>query len=107
MIQFLNYFKKIDLELKKNIFNNNMEEKKRRGRPRMDEKNVGKPFDYKEYYKEHADKFRVEGNIKYYRKITKTAKEEMDVYIKLGFTPDKILAKLKEKALIQKLQKLT
>jgi hypothetical protein len=79
--------------------------KRSRGRPCKtgDEK---KPFDFKEYYQSNAEKFRMEGNIKYYRKITKTPKAEIEAYIKLGLTPDKILLKLKEKVLISKIQKL-
>jgi hypothetical protein len=80
-------------------------EKRSRGRPCKNGEEK-KPFDFKEYYQNNADKFRVEGNIKYYRKVTKTPKEEIDAYIKLGLTPDKILTKLKEKVLINKIQKL-
>jgi len=83
-----------------------MSEKRGRGRPKANDPDQGKPFDFKDYYKEHAEKFRLEGNIKYYRKISSTSKEEINAYIKAGLTPDKILAKLKEKVLIAKLQKL-
>jgi len=83
-----------------------MSEKRGRGRPKANDPDQGKPFDFKDYYKEHAEKFRLEGNIKYYRKISNTSKEEINAYIKAGLTPDKILAKLKEKVLIAKLQKL-
>lgn len=83
-----------------------MTEKRKAGRPRANDPDQGKPFDFKDYYKEHAEKFRLEGNIKYYRKISSTSKEEINAYIKAGLTPDKILAKLKEKVLIAKLQKL-
>ena len=83
-----------------------MTEKRKPGRPKVNDPNPGTPFDFKDYYKEHADKFRTEGNIKYYRKKSGTSKEEMEIYIKAGLTPDKILAKLKEKVLISKLAKL-
>lgn len=84
----------------------NMSEKRKPGRPKANDPDQGKPFDFKDYYKEHAEKFRIEGNIKYYRKITSTTKDEINAYIKAGLTPDKILAKLKEKVLISKLAKL-
>ena len=83
-----------------------MSEKRGRGRPKANDPNPGTPFDFKDYYKEHADKFRLEGNIKYYRKLSGTSKEEMDAYTKAGISPDKILCKLKEKVLINKLAKL-
>ena len=83
-----------------------MSEKRGRGRPKANDPDQGKPFDFKDYYKEHAEKFRLEGNIKYYRKISSTPKEEINAYIKAGMSPDKILTKLKEKVLIAKLQKL-
>jgi hypothetical protein len=81
-------------------------EKRPRGRPLKNSEDTKKPFDFKEYYQTHADKFRIEGNIKYYRKITNTPKTELEAYAKLGMTPDKILTKLKEKVLINKIQKL-
>ena len=84
----------------------NMSDKRKPGRPKASDTEQGKPFDFKDYYKEHAEKFRLEGNIKYYRKKTNTTKEEINAYIKAGLTPDKILSKLKEKMLIAKLQKL-
>jgi hypothetical protein len=83
-----------------------MTEKRKPGRPRANDPDQGTPFDFKDYYKEHAEKFRLEGNIKYYRKKSNTSKEEMEAYTKAGVTPDKILAKLKEKVLISKLAKL-
>lgn len=81
-------------------------EKRTRGRPPKNPEAIKKPFDFKEYYQSNADKFRVEGNIKYYRKVTNTPKAELEAYAKLGMTPDKILTKLKEKVLINKIQKL-
>lgn len=81
-------------------------EKRTRGRPPKNPEAEKKPFDFKEYYQIHGDKFRMEGNIKYYRKITETPKSEIDAYIKLGMSPEKILLKLKEKVLINKIQKL-
>ena len=83
-----------------------MSEKRGRGRPKANDPDPKKPFDFKDYYKEHAEKFRMEGNIKYYRKISNTSKDEINAYIKAGLTPDKILTKLKEKVLILKMQKL-
>jgi hypothetical protein len=83
-----------------------MSEKRGRGRPKANDPDPKTPFDFKDYYKEHAEHFRTQGNIKYYRKITNTTKEEIDTYIKAGLTPDKILTKLKEKVLILKMQKL-
>jgi hypothetical protein len=81
-------------------------EKRPRGRPLKNGDATKRPFDFKEYYQNNADKFRVEGNIKYYRKITNTPKEELAAYTRLGLTPDKILLKLKEKVLVAKIQKL-
>lgn len=81
-------------------------EKRPRGRPSKVSDAPKRPFDFKEYYQSNADKFRMEGNIKYYKKITNTPKAELDAYAKLGLTPDKILLKLKEKVLISKIQKL-
>jgi hypothetical protein len=83
-----------------------MSEKRGRGRPKANDPDPGKPFDFKEYYKDHVDQFRVAGNIKYYKKITNTTTEEIEAYKKAGLSFDKILAKLKEKALISKLAKL-
>lgn len=81
-------------------------EKRTRGRPSKNTDAPKKPFDFKEYYQINAEKFRVEGNIKYYRKITNTPKAELEAYAKLGMTPETILKKLKEKVLINKIQKL-
>ena len=81
-------------------------EKRTRGRPPKNPDVPKKPFDFKEYYQSNADKFRTEGNIKYYRKITNTPKAELEAYAKLGMTPDKILTKLKEKVLVDKIKKL-
>jgi hypothetical protein len=81
-------------------------EKRSRGRPPKNPEAPKKPFDFKEYYQIHGDKFRTEGNIKYYRKITNTPKAEIEAYVKLGMSPEKILLKLKEKVLINKIQKL-
>ena len=81
-------------------------EKRTRGRPPKNTDTPKKPFDFKEYYQSNAEKFRTDGNIKYYRKITDTPKAELEAYAKLGMTPDKILTKLKEKVLINKIQKL-
>lgn len=81
-------------------------EKRTRGRPSKNADAPKKPFDFKEYYQINGDKFRLEGNIKYYRKITDTPKAELEAYAKLGMTPETILKKLKEKVLIQKIQKL-
>ena len=81
-------------------------EKRTRGRPLKNPDVPKKPFDFKEYYQSNADKFRTEGNIKYYRKITDTPKAELEAYAKLGMTPDNILKKLKEKVLVNKIKKL-
>jgi hypothetical protein len=79
-------------------------EKRSRGRPRKGEEK--KPFNFKEYYQKNGDKFRVEGNIKYYKNVTNTPKAELEAYSKLGLSPETILKKLKEKVLINKIQKL-
>jgi predicted AAA+ superfamily ATPase len=81
-------------------------EKRTRGRPPKNPDAPKKPFNFKEYYQINGDKFRVEGNIKYYRKVTDTPKAELEAYAKLGMTPETILKKLKEKVLIKKIQKL-
>ena len=84
-----------------------MEVKKRRqGRPCKNPEDEGKPFSFKEYYQKNQDRFRVDGNIKYYRRITDTPKAELEAYAKLGMSPETILKKLREKLLIQKIQKL-
>lgn len=63
-------------------------------------------FNFQEYYRKNAPKFRTEGLIKYYRKVTNTSNEELKALKRLGLTPEAILVKLKEKVLVAKIQKL-
>ena len=78
--------------------------KPRVGRPRKGE--VREPFDRKGYYEAQKSKFQTYGNLQYYMKKSGMTKDEYEINIKAGLTPDMILKKLKEKLIILKMQKL-
>ena len=78
--------------------------KPRVGRPRKGE--VREPFDRKGYYEAQKDKFRTYGNLQYYMKKTGMTKDEYEMNIKAGLTPDMILKKMKEQLILLKMKKL-
>jgi hypothetical protein len=60
----------------------------------------------KNYYENNKDELKTLCNLHYYRKKYNMSDAEYDLNIKLGYTPEMILNKLKEKSLIEKIKKL-
>ena len=60
----------------------------------------------KNYYEHNKDELKTLCILHYYRKKYNMSDEEYDLNIKLGYSPQMILTKLKEKSLIEKMKKL-